>query len=410
MSATMELAWDPSREAFRQELIAWLEENRPDVEEMLASPPRSTGDLPLWARAWLRRLFDAGYLLPSAPAKFGGRNASPVEELICLDELARRNLPRSTNPQGLTIVAPSILESGTDAQIERYGLPVLRGEKSACLGMSEPDAGSDLAGLKTRAQLRNGDFVVNGQKLWTSGAHHADFCFCFVRTDVEAPKHQGISVLLIDMDSPGITTRRIANFIEPDRPDFNEVFFDDVHVPAANLVGRLHDGWSVGRASLAKERSYIWTQRAARIDEAIDELLDMDTTDPAWPLLSDRDVSVGRLYADAQAVRLLGYGNFERLLEDPMSPEHSVLKLFATEALCRLYLTGSELQGAAMVPAADQVGRRSYSSGIFEPQSWLERYFMSITGTLVGGTSEIQRNQIAERVLGLPRAAAGSGR
>ena len=151
--------------------------------------------------------------------------------MVYFEEFARRQVTRSHNIQGLTIFAPSVIDFGTEAQKQEFALPVLRGEKTACLGMSEPGAGSDLAGLSTRAELRDDHFVINGQKVWTSGAQHADVCICFVRTDPDAPKHKGISALLLDMHTPGITVRPLASYLDPVHADFNEVFFDDVVVP-----------------------------------------------------------------------------------------------------------------------------------------------------------------------------------
>src|SRR5438132_10248573 len=165
--------------------------------------------------------------------------------------MSRREIPRGANPQGLGIIAPSIRDYGTSEQKDRFLLPTLRAEISWCLGMSEPGAGSDLASLKTRAELVGDEFVVNGQKVWTSGAQHADWCLCFVRTDPSAPKHKGISVLIIDMRTPGIEYRPIAELTDHDYADFNEVFFTDVEVPRENLVGDLNDGWRLSMGSLA---------------------------------------------------------------------------------------------------------------------------------------------------------------
>jgi alkylation response protein AidB-like acyl-CoA dehydrogenase len=165
------------------------------------------------------------------PPERGGRDAGPVETLVYMEEMTKAGVPRTTNPQGLGIIAPSILDYGTEEQIRDYAMPILRGERTACLGMSEPGAGSDLASLSTRA-VRDGDhFVVNGQKVWTSGANYAEFCFLFCRTDPDVPKHKGISILLVEMDTPGITVRPLPEIVGRDHPDLNEVFFDDAIVP-----------------------------------------------------------------------------------------------------------------------------------------------------------------------------------
>ncbi|HEU0172608.1 MAG TPA: acyl-CoA dehydrogenase family protein, partial [Acidimicrobiales bacterium] len=254
----MKLTFGDEVETFRQEFLGWLAENRPTDEEMAEEPAVSSAHVPAWARRWTRRMFDAGWLVPGWPPERGGRNAGPVETLVYLEELAKAGIPRTTNPQGLGIVVPSILDYGSDDQVRDYAMPVLRGEKAACLGMSEPDAGSDLAALSTRARLDGDRFVINGQKVWTSGANYADFCFLLCRTDTEAPKHRGISVVLVDMTTPGVTVRPLAEIVKPEHPDLNEVFFDDVIVPKENLVGEMNNGWAMANGSLAHERGMVW--------------------------------------------------------------------------------------------------------------------------------------------------------
>ena len=254
----MKLKFDDSVEEFRAEFVQWLEQNRPSAEEMAADPASSSASSPPWARAWAKRLFDAGWLVPGWPPERGGRNAGAIETLVYLEELSRSGVPRTTNPQGLGIVAPSLFDFGTPEQIEQYAMPLLRGEITACLGMSEPDAGSDLAGLKTRAVIDGDRIILNGQKVWTSGAHDADFCFMFCRTDPDLPKHKGISIVLVPMDTPGITPRPLKEIVHPDSPDLNEVFVDDVDVPLTNLVGDVNNGWRMANASLGHERSMVW--------------------------------------------------------------------------------------------------------------------------------------------------------
>ncbi len=218
---------------------------------MEADPRRSSSHLPEWGRTFQRELFEAGYLVPGWPPELGGRNATPEEQMAYFEVVTERMVPRSLNPQGLSICAASIVEFGTEEQKERFVLPTLKGEITWCVGMSEPNAGSDLASLSTKAERRDGHFVVNGQKVWTSGAHESDFCMCYVRTDPEAPKHRGISVLIIDMRTPGITCRPLPELTDPHHVDFNEVFFTDVEVPEENLLGELNHGWTVSQGSLA---------------------------------------------------------------------------------------------------------------------------------------------------------------
>jgi len=324
--------------------------------------------------------------------------------MVYFEELSRLGVPRSCNPQGLSIITPSILDYGTEDQKARYALPTLRAEVSWCLGMSEPNAGSDLAGLRTRADLHGDRFVVNGQKVWTSGAHDADYCFCFVRTDPDAPKHAGISVLIIDMKSAGIHTRPLAELTNRDHADFNEVFFTDVEVPAENLVGELHHGWSVAGGSLAHERGMLWIDQATGIEKIIERVLLTATTElPGGRRLADdpgfRTV-VARAYCQSQALKLLGYRGFAKFAKGKASPEHSVLKLLGSELRRNLALEVGEALGAVGI---DLSRREAPSVGRGESGAWLVHWLQSFSGTIAGGTSEIQRNIIAERVLGLPR-------
>jgi len=247
-------------------------------------------------------------------------------------------------------------------------------------------------------------FVVSGQKIWTSGAHHADHCFCFVRTDPDAPKHRGISVLIIDMKAPGVRVRPLPDLTDRRHADFNEVFFDGVVVPRDHLVGPLHQGWSISAGSLAHERGMVWLSAAARLDGALDRLRAL-AREPGpdgrrvGESAAFRDALAG-LWVDAQAVWFMGYRGFAKFARGQVSPEHSVLKLFGSETHQRAARLASEAQG---VDALDQ----DFEGWTFDetrgPSPWLRRYLATFGGTISAGTSEIQRNIIAQRVLGLPR-------
>src|ERR1700751_1075469 len=245
----VQLTFDQDVEAFRAEFAAFLDDNLPTEAETFERP-RSVSHMPTWARNWQRLLFDNIWFLPAQPPEFGGRNATVLQSFVHLDELCRRRIYHSFNPQGVNIIAASLISFGSDEQKRRWAIPVLKGELTASLGMSEPSAGSDLASLRTRA-VRDGDhFVVNGQKVWTSGAHDADFLLAFVRTDPDAAKHRGISALIIPTDLPGVVCRPFADIASQDNLDFNEVFFVDVRVPVENLVGEFNKGWRVISGSL----------------------------------------------------------------------------------------------------------------------------------------------------------------
>jgi alkylation response protein AidB-like acyl-CoA dehydrogenase len=391
----MQLRWSDEAEAFRRELDGWLDDNLPDPDAM-REPKLSSAHLPDWARAWQLRLYEAGWLVPGWPPELGGRNATPVQQMIYFEELARRDVPRSLNPQGLSICAPSIVDHGTDEQKDQWVLPTLRAEITWCLGMSEPGAGSDLAGLSTRAVLDGDNFVVNGQKVWTSGAHHADWCLCFVRTDPDAPKHKGISALVIDMRTPGITCRPLPELTDPDFADFNEVFFTDVAVPRENLLGELNGGWPITQGSLAHERGMLWIGNASDIENGVGKLVELGRE-----LGLDQDSrfcdQVAALYIDSQAIKLMGYRGFNKFTRGQPATEHMLLKLFSSETERRLYLTGMEALGTDGVDI-DRPGPSGWREG-----AWSMQYLRSFAGTIAGGTSEIQRNIIAERLLGLPR-------
>ncbi|MBO0677990.1 acyl-CoA dehydrogenase family protein [Mycolicibacterium sp. S2-37] len=394
----MQLTFDPDVEAFRAEFVEFLDANLPDTAAAVERP-RSTAHLPDWTRRWQRLLFDNGWLLPGQPPEFGGRDASILQQYVHQVELSRRRIYQSFNPQGVGIIAASLISFGTAAQQQRWAIPILRADLTAALGMSEPGAGSDLASLRTRAvRTRDADgdrYVVNGQKVWTSGAHDADVILTFVRTDPEAAKHRGISVLMIPTDLPGVVRRPFPSACDRDDVDFNEVFFNDVEVPAENLVGPENDGWRVANGSLGHERNMLWLSYADRLQDLVDDFR------PRTALDRDRYATMAM---DVTALRLLGSVALSRAArgqEDAAAL--SVLKLF-----------GSETGQLATEHALSSVGAEGLSHptiiGPWTPLNldahscgWFERYLRSFAGTIAGGTSEIQRNIIAQRLLGLPR-------
>ena len=390
----MQLTFDADVEAFRAELVAFLDTHLPSEAEAVERP-RSSSDIPEWARRWQRLLFDNGWLLPGNPPEFGGRNATLLQQYVYLEELGRRRIYQSFNPQGVGIIAASLLTFGTPEQKRRWAVPILRAEITASLGMSEPGAGSDLASLKTRAVLDGDHFVVNGQKVWTSGAHDADVLLTFVRTDPDKPKHKGISALMIPTDTPGVVRRPFASMCDGDEIDFNEVFFTDARVPAENLVGQLNEGWRVATGSLGHERIMLWMGYV--------DLLHELTVDFSPDGLLERD-SYATLVMDSYALRLLGSAALARAARGEEDvPAQSVLKLLGSEALQRaseeaLNAAGAEglVYHAVTAPFAPLNLDSHY-------RSWFDRYARSFAATIAGGTSEIQRNIIAERVLGLPR-------
>ncbi len=416
----MRLAPDDSVLGFRREFEAWLDEHQPTPEAMAGEQRRSSSHIPEWGRTFQRAMFESGYLVPGWPPELGGRNATPQEQMAYFEVVAARMVPRGLNPQGLSICAASIVEFGTDAQKERYVLPTLRGDITWCLGMSEPNAGSDLASLSTRAEHRDDHFVVNGQKVWTSGAHDSDYCLCFVRTDADAPKHRGISVLIIDMRTPGITYRPLPDLTDPGAHDFNEVFFTDVEVPVENLLGELNHGWAVSQGSLRHERGMLWIMNVNKMERAIRGLVRVaGRPDGRGGTLGDDPrvaEAIGRIATDTAAMRCLGYLGFAKSVRGEMSPEHMVLKLFSSESEQRacllaedvLGLEGLDLDGPGpnRLTAWDRERFDDAFLDVFNANydgAWAAQYLRSFSGTIAGGTSEIQRNIVAEHALGLPR-------
>jgi alkylation response protein AidB-like acyl-CoA dehydrogenase len=371
---------------------------------MRAEPVGSSAHLTGWSRRWQRRLFDAGLLVPGWPAELGGRGLPPVQQLVYHEEMARISVDRSTNPQGLEIIAPTIRDYGSDFLKEKYLLPTLRAEIAWCLGMSEPGAGSDLAGLSTRAAVHDDRFVVSGQKIWTSGAHHADHCLCFVRTDPDAPKHKGISVLIVDMKAPGVRVRPLPALNDRNHIDFNEVFFDGVVVPRDHLVGPLHQGWAISSGSLAHERGMMWLASARRLDDTLERLLRLGRErGPDGRRIGEAPgfrEAVAGLYVDAQAMWFMGYRGFAKFARGEVSPEHSVLKLFGSEIAQRAARLATEVQGVDALDVDHQGWTFDDARG---EAPWIRQYLVTYGGTISAGTSEIQRNIIAQRVLGLPR-------
>ncbi|MBV9951625.1 MAG: acyl-CoA dehydrogenase family protein [Acidimicrobiia bacterium] len=399
---SVQATFDEATEAFRSEFAAWLDAHVPDEEEATNVRPTSTAGPPPWARRWQQQLFDAGWVVPGNPPAFGGRDAGLLEQFVHQEELTRRHIVAGFNPQGLSIIAPSIVSFGTDEQKERWAIPILRGDMTAALGMSEPNAGSDLAGLRTRAVLDGDHFVVNGQKVWTSGAHDADVILAFVRTDPDAPKHKGISTLIIPTDTPGVTRRPFGSITGRDDLDFNEVFFDDVLVPAENLLGELHGGWRVANGSLGHERAMLWLGYSQRLDDFVESFRAVAISSPLGedPRVRDWFATAA---IDAQAVKLLGYRTLAQAQRGVESNALSILKLFSSEAVQRA--VGNAIEALGPLALDDEVLAAPFNPFEFDAYnvSWFELYLRSFAGTIAGGTSEIQRNIIAERVLGLPR-------
>jgi alkylation response protein AidB-like acyl-CoA dehydrogenase len=391
----LQIAWGPEEEAFRAELLAFLDAHTPDEALTGYDFSGDTADdrelVPPWMRAWQATLFDHGWMIPGYPPELGGRNCTPVQTLIYLETLAGRRIPRSGHFPGYAIVAPSLLEFGNDDQ-RAMAPAAIRGDTIWCIGMSEPNAGSDLAGLQTRAEVFDDHFVVNGQKVWTSYAMIAQKCFCYVRTDPTLPKHKGISLLILDMDTPGIDIRPLRHL--NGTAGFAEVFFDDVIVPRSGLMGELNGGWAITQGSLAHERAGLWVESVGRLEQTVGGLVELAQKQGRAddPIIRRK---IAQFHELASSLRALGYKGFASFAQGSSAPEHSYMKMATSEAGKAAYELGMEIVGP-MAPVTD--------STFADVNRWSHGFFMSFANTIAGGSSEIQRNIIAQRILGLPRA------
>jgi alkylation response protein AidB-like acyl-CoA dehydrogenase len=381
---------------FRDALRAWLDQNAP---ALLADGPQYADPERRWERAmrWHKALFDAGWVGIYWPREYGGRGATLVEQYIHEEEMDRINAPGTINPVGLNIAGPTIMQWGTNEMKHRYLPPILSGDEIWCQGYSEPGAGSDVASLSTRAEDRGDYFVVNGQKVWTTLAHRANFCLLLCRTDPSAPKHKGLSYMLVDMKTPGITVRPLVQMTG--NHDFNEIFFEDVAIPKANLLGPQNDGWRVGVTTLMFER--ITVGALLQIEREAERLRGMLTRLDASGRRPADDPTVRQRFAqiqsECQAARYSSLRSLTRRLKgQPPGPEGSIAKLFRTETMLRMVSFAEEVLG----PYAQLVEGSPFA---VEHGRWMHSFFYARAQTIAGGTSEIQRNVIGERVLGLPK-------
>ncbi len=380
----LKLSISPEVEAFRGEFRRWLAEQR---------IPDSGNDAGLdtfvrLGREWQRTLASGNWVGVHWPREFGGRSLSLVEEAVIQEELVRARSPQLLGLFGLTMVGPVLIKYGTPEQKKRFLPHILTAQEIWCQGFSEPGAGSDLAAIKTRARVTPEGFYITGQKIWTSFAHIADWCFVLCRTAAEEGRHSGLSYLLVDMKTPGISTRPLRQ-ISGDR-EFNEVFFDEVFVPSDRIVGSLGDGWKIAISTLMYERVVLTFARQLQSEVALRGLIDRvgGGSDP----VRSRDLS--REIARACAVRALAYDHLlDYAAGGSPGPEGSMDKLLWSESFQSIAKVALQCEGARAALREDDPD--------LGPE--VHRYLYSRGRTIAAGTSEIQRSIIAERVLGLPR-------
>jgi alkylation response protein AidB-like acyl-CoA dehydrogenase len=395
----MDFSFSSEEEQFRQTLRAWLQQNLP---EGWGTPgyksPKGESRL-AFLRDWQHKMYEGGYVGLSWPKEYGGGGASMIELAIFNEEMARAEAPGLLNGLGLSMAGPTIIVHGTEEQKKRYLQKILNCDEIWCQGFSEPGSGSDVASIRTRAELRGDEFIINGQKVWTTLAHIADWCMLLVRTDPDAPKHRGISYILVDMKSPGITVRPLRQMTG--ESEFNEIFFEDVRVPRANLVGELNNGWGVALTTLMNERGTASFGTQARFRILYENLVSLAKHSSVNGAEATKDPLVRQQLAqhliDVEILKYNCYRNFTRLLRGGTpGPEGSILKLWWSELNQRMQETAMMLEGTY-----NQLVRES--PWAVESGRWQHHFMRSRANTIEAGTSEIQRNIIAERVLRMPK-------
>jgi alkylation response protein AidB-like acyl-CoA dehydrogenase len=370
----MQLRDTPDEAAFRAEVRAWLDEHNPGLDGVPETKDK---------KAWSRMIYDAGYAGLTWPEEYGGQGASYSHQAIVYEEWARAEAPAHLGTIGLGMAGPTIIAHGTDEQKQRYLANILSAEEIWCQGFSEPGAGSDLSAVRTSAELRDGHFVVSGQKVWSSYAHLADWCILVTRSDPESQRHAGLTYMVVDMHSPGVEVRPLRHITGD--ADFNEIFFENVEVPVENVLDEIGNGWAVAMTTLLHERGTLGFALTGSLEVLVNKVVG---------LAKDRDVQDSRLrdmiareWVELQALKLTNYRALTKLVETGIpGPEGSVSKLQWSEAMQRTTKLALEIQEG-------------------EADEWWRHGQLRTRGnTIEAGTSEILRNIIAERVLGLPRS------
>jgi alkylation response protein AidB-like acyl-CoA dehydrogenase len=389
----MDLSFSPEDVRFREEVRAWLHDNAPRDPR-----PDEGQEMYDWDTAWQRKQHDAGYAGIAWPVEYGGRGMSLVEQLIWYEEYARAGGPYAGACfVGLAHAGPTLIARGTDEHKRAHLARILRGDEVWCQGFSEPEAGSDLASLRTRGVIDGDELVVTGQKIWTSYAQVARWQELLVRTDTSGSKHQGITWIINDMTAPGVEVRpiRMMQGVE----HFCEVFYDEVRIPLTQVVGRVNDGWSVAMSTLGFERGTAFMQAQTELSRTVERLIELARTRRSrrgGPAIDSDEVvtALSHLRAEVAALRAMTYASVSRAARvDVPGPEGSMLKLYFAQVQQRVYRYAMDLLGTDSLEV----------DGTYVRDSWVGMYLLSYASTIGAGTSEVQRNIIADRVLGLPR-------
>jgi alkylation response protein AidB-like acyl-CoA dehydrogenase len=378
----MDLTFSERELAFRDELRDWFADCHPGDE-----PDGDEDAHYAWRRDFQRTLADGGWAAVHWPREYGGRGATMTESAIFFEELGRSGAPLPANVLGLLLAGPTIMNWGTQEQKDRYLTPILTAEEIWCQGFSEPDAGSDLASLKTRAVRENGEWVISGQKVWTSGAQYSKWCMLVARTDSEAPKHKGLTYFLMDMEQDGVQVRPLRQITGA--PEFNELFIDGARIPDENVLGGIGNGWKVALTTLMNERAGLAFFLQVRLRQLLDRLIESAAEQGLLedPVLADR---LGDLHLRAEVLRLTAYRGLTAIEKyGQPGPEGSLTKWMWSETNQQLTQFAADLLGPAALRAGDP---------------WAYELLRARGNSIEGGTTEVLKNIVAERVLGLPKA------
>jgi alkylation response protein AidB-like acyl-CoA dehydrogenase len=388
----MDLTLSPSEEAFRDEVRGWLEENHP------GEVPEDDKEAFEFSRRWQRKLHDGRWAGVSWPEEYGGRGATLIEQAIFYEEMVRAKAPRVANILGLVMGGPVVITHGTEDQKKRYLEPILSAEEIWCQGFSEPEAGSDLASLKTRAVKRNGGWVVSGQKVWTTLAHEAKWCMLVARTDPDAPKHQGLTYFLMDMEQDGVEVKPLVQITG--EAEFNEIFMDEAYIPDENIIGEVGSGWAVAITTLMNERAGLAFAAQAALQLGMRRAIDLAASTPhnggtaaEDPVIRDR---LTQLFIESEIFRVTNYRGLTKIMKNGVpGPEGSLGKWQWAEVNQHLMELAMEIQG----PYGQFADGSEHSLG----GDWQYQYLRTRANSIEGGTTDILRNIVAERVLGLPK-------
>ena len=376
----MDLTLTSEERGFRDEVRSWLEANHPG--------PSPEGDDQArfeFEREWQGKLHEAGWAGISWPKEYGGRGATLIEQVIFSEEMARSKAPRPANVLGLVMGGPVVIAHGSEEQKERFLEPILSAEEIWCQGFSEPESGSDLASLKTKAVPQNGGWRVTGQKVWTTFAHEARWCMLLARSDPDAPKHKGLTYFILDMEQDAVDVRPLRQITG--EAEFNEIFMEDAYIPDDNVVGGVGNGWMVGITTLMHERAGLGAASAVALRRELDELIALARERGAAddPLVRDR---IARLQISAEALRLGGLRTLTQTMRTGIpGPEGSLAKWQWADTNQALTELATEILGTESLERSD----------------WSYRFLRARANSIEGGTTEVMKNIVAERVLGLPR-------